>query len=80
MSRLFFAAVSIIPLVAVAAPASAQHFRNGYGLNDRYCLTGKQWGYPGNCQFATFAQCKATASGTDADCNINPAFAFAQQR
>ena len=37
-----------------------------------YCLQGRQWGYPGNCQFSSFAECRATASGTDAYCGINP--------
>jgi len=43
----------------------------------RYCLQGRQWGYPGNCQFSTYGQCMATASGTDAYCGINPQYAFA---
>ena len=45
-----------------------------------YCLQGRVWGYPGNCQFSSYAQCMATASGTDAGCGINPRYAFAQQR
>ena len=45
-----------------------------------YCLQGRQWGYPGNCQFSNYAQCMATASGTDAYCGINPHYAFARQR
>ena len=32
---------------------------------DSYCLQGHIWGYPGNCQFSSYAQCMATASGTD---------------
>lgn len=61
------------PLGAVlaASPAAAQ---------DRYCLQGRTWGYPGNCQFATYRQCMATASGTDAYCGINPRHAFARER
>lgn len=47
---------------------------------DSYCLQGRQWGYPGNCQFSSYAQCMATASGTDAYCGINPQYAFARQR
>jgi hypothetical protein len=46
----------------------------------RYCLQGRIWGYPGNCQFMTYAQCEATASGTDAYCGIDPRYAFARQR
>jgi hypothetical protein len=44
-----------------------------------YCLQGRRWGYPGNCQFQSFEQCRVTASGTEDDCGINPRFAFAQQ-
>ena len=47
---------------------------------DSYCLQGRVWGYPGNCQFSSYTQCMATASGTDAFCGINPHYAFAQQR
>jgi hypothetical protein len=49
-------------------------------IPDQYCLQGRQWGYPGNCQFSTYAQCMATASGTDAYCGINPQYAFARER
>jgi hypothetical protein len=45
-----------------------------------YCLQGRIWGYPGNCQFSSYAQCMATAVGTDAYCGINPQYAFALQR
>jgi hypothetical protein len=47
---------------------------------DSYCLQGRIWGYPGNCQFSSYAQCMATASGTNAYCGINPRYAFARQR
>ena len=49
-------------------------------LPDSYCLQGRIWGYPGNCQFSSYAQCMATASGTDAYCGINPQTASARQR
>ena len=49
-------------------------------IQDRYCLQGRQWGYPGNCQFSSYGQCMATASGTDAYCGINPQYLFARQR
>ena len=45
-----------------------------------YCLQGCQWGYPGNCQFSSYAQCMATASGTASYCGINPQYLFAHQR
>jgi hypothetical protein len=44
-----------------------------------YCLQGRTWGYPGNCEFTSYQQCLASASGTDAYCGINPRVAFAQQ-
>ena len=43
---------------------------------DSYCLQGRIWGYPGNCQFSSYAQCATTASGTDAYCGINPHYAY----
>ncbi|MFC7700904.1 DUF3551 domain-containing protein [Bradyrhizobium sp. GCM10028915] len=45
---------------------------------DLYCLRGRTWGYPGNCQFLTYSQCSMTASGTDAYCGMNPTYAFRQ--
>jgi hypothetical protein len=75
MRHLVFAAASaacILAGLASVSPASA--------TQDRYCLQGRSWGYPGNCQFATYRQCLATASGTDAYCGINPRYAFARQR
>lgn len=46
---------------------------------DRYCLQGRRWGFPGNCQFATRRQCMATASGTNATCGLNPRYAFSRR-
>jgi len=60
------AVASTLTLSASTSPASAA----------RYCLQGSGWGYPGNCQFATFAQCMASASGTNAGCGINPRYAY----
>ena len=45
-----------------------------------YCLQGKQKGYPGDCSFRTYAQCQATASGTDSGCGINPGYAVQQHQ
>jgi hypothetical protein len=73
MRRLVFTALSAILVSATIgsfSPASAA----------RYCLQGAGWGYPGNCQFRTFAQCRASASGTNAGCGINPRYAYARQR
>ena len=48
-------------------------------VQDTYCLQGRPWGYPGNCQFSSYAQCMATASGTASYCGINPQYLFAHQ-
>nr|WP_245502230.1 DUF3551 domain-containing protein [Bradyrhizobium betae] len=47
---------------------------------DRYCLQGRSWGFPGNCQFATRQQCLAAASGTSAACGLNPRYAASRRR
>ena len=64
-------AVSLLAAGLSASPVAAQA---------RYCLQGRQWGFPGNCQFTTYRQCMASASGTGASCGINPRYAFARQR
>jgi len=46
---------------------------------DLYCLQGRIWGYPGNCQFSNYEQCMVTASGTDAYCGPNPYYLFSRQ-
>jgi hypothetical protein len=68
---LLFAALSIAMQTRTLSAAQIQ---------DKYCLQGRQWGYPGNCHFSTYGQCQATASGTGASCGINPRHAFARQR
>jgi hypothetical protein len=64
-------ALTVAGSAASITPAAAQ---------DRYCLQGRQWGFPGNCAFATYRQCMATASGTNAGCGINPRYAYDRQR
>jgi hypothetical protein len=73
MRQILFVGLSAVSLLAVAlsiSPAAAS----------RYCLQGRNWGYPGNCQFSTLHQCRASASGTGASCGINPRHASARQR
>jgi hypothetical protein len=68
------ATVSALTVVGPTSPAPARE-----AIQDSYCLQGRSWGYPGNCQFSSYGQCMATASGTDAYCGINPMKAFAKQ-
>jgi hypothetical protein len=71
----------VSPTVALArASGGGGGGHGGEAIQDRYCLQGRIWGYPGNCQFSSYAQCMATASGTDAYCGINPQYAFARQQ
>jgi hypothetical protein len=72
MSRLLFAAASFAVLIAASSSSAVAR-------DYPYCLQGRSWGYPGNCQFMSYQQCEATASGTNAYCGINPRFAFARQ-
>jgi hypothetical protein len=72
--------LSLAGLVAVSAVTVAGSISPVSAAQDQYCLQGPQWGYPGNCQFSSYQQCMATASGTDDYCGINPRNAFAQQR
>jgi Protein of unknown function (DUF3551) len=74
MRRLLFAALSVSVLASIgsASPAAA--------APDRYCLQGRHWGFPGNCQFANRSQCLASASGTSAHCGLNPRYASPPRR
>ena len=74
VSLAILATISALATAGSISPAPAG------AIPDSYCLQGRIWGYPGNCQFSSYAQCMATASGTDAYCGINPHYAFARQR
>src|SRR5260370_30562831 len=74
VSLAVLATISALTTLASISPAPAE------AIQDRYCLQGRSWGYPGNCQFSSYDQCQATADGTDAYCGINPRYAFARHR
>jgi hypothetical protein len=82
MRKFLLAGLFAIGLLAPAAPTSSAVAAASLSTaQDRYCLQGDEWGYPGNCQFSTYSQCMATASGTSAYCGINPQYAYtADQR
>jgi hypothetical protein len=74
MRRILFTSLSVAVMIAAVgsiSPAAAA---------GRYCLQGQDWGYPGNCQFLSYQQCMASASGTDDYCGVNPRYAYARQR
>ncbi|MFB9261769.1 DUF3551 domain-containing protein [Bradyrhizobium erythrophlei] len=80
MRHLIFIGVLALPIVVGFRSRSTAAPRvHSYILPVRqavYCLQGRSWGYPGNCQFSTYSQCMATASGTYVYCGINPVYAF----
>jgi len=41
-----------------------------------WCVQGRGVGYPGDCAYETIEQCRASASGRNLACNINPRVAF----
>ncbi|WFU71315.1 DUF3551 domain-containing protein [Bradyrhizobium sp. CB2312] len=77
----FIIAIAVCALAGLST-ADARH-RAEYvlpAIQDIYCLKGRPWGYPGICQFSTYGQCMATASGAGGYCHLNPFYAFAQHR
>jgi Protein of unknown function (DUF3551) len=71
-------ALAILATTALltALPAQAQT----YGGNAPICLHKWYWGGSSTyyCEYASMAQCQATASGLPATCVENPYFAHAQ--
>ncbi|ABD88349.1 DUF3551 domain-containing protein [Rhodopseudomonas palustris] len=76
MRLLILAALAATSVAALAGASSSPAEAREYA----YCLQGRQQGYPGACDYSSFGQCKAAASGTDADCSINPRFAYGVSR
>lgn len=65
------AAIALLSAFGNISPASARDYP--------WCLQGRTWGHPGNCQFSSRQQCMAAASGTFSSCGMNPRFAHARQ-
>jgi Protein of unknown function (DUF3551) len=72
----------IVPTLVLLATVAASAFSAPAqaAATDRYCLQGRRWGFPGNCQFATHQQCRAAASGTNSHCGLNPRYASSRRR
>jgi len=45
-----------------------------------WCAQGRGVGIPGDCSYQTYGQCRASASGRDLYCNVNPRVAFGRAR
>ena len=63
-------AVAFSALAFVAAPGSAEAATFPDHPGAAYCLSGDHYG-EGDCSFKTYAQCQASASGTDGECMAN---------
>ncbi|HWW50053.1 MAG TPA: DUF3551 domain-containing protein [Xanthobacteraceae bacterium] len=63
--------VSAVATMANVSPAEARDFP--------YCLQGDGYGIPGDCSYDTYEQCRASASGRRAYCDINPRYAFSHR-
>jgi len=74
MRKMVLTAVALIGAgfasVAGTAPAAAFDYP--------WCVQGRGVGYPGDCSYQTFDQCRASASGRNASCGVNPRAAFGQ--
>ncbi|WP_159005758.1 DUF3551 domain-containing protein [Bradyrhizobium sp. S69] len=73
-------AAAFVGVALTALPASAQPYDPYDPYDYAYCLQGRDYGLPGLCEFTSYAQCQATASGTNSYCGQNPRFAFAAPR
>jgi hypothetical protein len=84
--QFLFAGLFVVGLVAIASPSFV---RSTHGRvpavaaadpPDRYCLQGIELVYPGNCEFSTYEQCGAAASGTGDGCGENPQYLLSHYR
>jgi Protein of unknown function (DUF3551) len=66
------AVVTGLAILSASAPAQADIYL--------WCIQGRGVGYPGDCSYATYAQCMASASGRTNYCGLNPLASFARDR
>jgi hypothetical protein len=73
---------AMLAILTLAATGAAMSAGSGpaAAYDFPYCIQGSGWGIPGDCSYRSYAECMTTASGRDVYCNINPRFAFSQQR
>lgn len=73
-------ALSALAAVMAVAGASLAGGTAAEARDYPYCLTSPGYGYPGDCNYASYRQCRASASGRLADCILNPRAAFREPR
>lgn len=73
LKRLLLAAATLAALPIIDTPvAQARDYP--------FCLVGRDFAGYGDCQFDSYAQCQATASGREAQCAANPYLGYYDQR
>jgi Protein of unknown function (DUF3551) len=80
MRTLFLAALttSATILATGVTPVAARDRVTPVAASEyRYCLQGDDFAGAGDCEFASYAQCEAAASGRTATCAANPNLAAA---
>jgi len=66
-------AVMLASVVLATAPASAQTYDPKYPV----CMTLAEWGGSRiDCSFTSIPQCKASAAGRSAQCDVNPFYGY----
>jgi len=63
-------ALSAIGVVGLASSSPAMAY------DYPWCVQGRGVGFPGDCSYDTIEQCRASSSGRNLACNINPRVAF----
>lgn len=73
MRKVMMMAACLVGVALVSGGGAAPAFA---GHDYPWCVQGRGVGYPGECSYETFEQCRASASGRSAGCGINPRVAF----
>ena len=73
MRKVMMMAAGLVGVALVSGGGAAPAFA---GHDYPWCVQGRGVGYPGECSYETFEQCRASASGRSAGCGINPRVAF----
>lgn len=72
--------IGLAMMMAIAAGFAVLGSTPAAARDYPWCIQGGGWGYPGECSYATYEQCLASASGRYVACGPNPAFAFDRAR
>jgi Protein of unknown function (DUF3551) len=68
----------VLAMLALTAAGVAGVVTSTPAAAGTWCVQGRDMGFPGDCSYATYGQCMASASGRNAYCGINPAAAYRQ--